>query len=63
MDDPLDVDELAKSCGSLASYKRPREIICFEGLPRNSFGKVRKDLVRAMASEQLALSRKKVRVS
>jgi fatty-acyl-CoA synthase len=62
MDDRIDVGDLARSCSSLASYKRPREIVCFEALPRNSFGKVRKDLVRAMASEQL-LSKKKVRVS
>jgi fatty-acyl-CoA synthase len=59
----VDLDEIAKSCSSLASYKRPREVICFETLPRNSFGKVRKDLVRAMVREQLELSRRTRRAS
>jgi fatty-acyl-CoA synthase len=52
-----DVDEIAKSCSSLATYKRPREIVCLEALPRNGLGKVRKDLVRAMVRERLELSR------
>lgn len=59
----VDLDEIAKSCSSLASYKRPREVICLEALPRNSFGKVRKDLVRAMVRERLDLSRQTLRAS
>jgi len=63
VDHPIDVNEIAKGCSSLASYKRPREVAFFEALPRNSFGKVRKDLVRTMVREQLELSRRKLRVS
>ena len=59
----VDLDEITKSCSSLASYKRPREVVCLEALPRNSFGKVRKDLVRAMVREQIDLSRRTRRAS
>ena len=59
----VDVDEIMKSCSSLASYKRPREIVCLDALPRNTFGKVRKDLVRGMVREQLELSRRTLRAS
>ncbi len=59
----VEVDEIMKSCSSLASYKRPREIVCLDALPRNTFGKVRKDLVRGMVREQLELSRRTLRAS
>nr|WP_283817954.1 hypothetical protein [Bradyrhizobium jicamae] len=59
----VDLDQLVKSCSSLASYKRPREVVCLETLPRNSFGKVRKDLVREMVRERLQISRQARRAS
>lgn len=62
-DSLVNPDEIARSCSSLASYKRPREVICLETLPRNSFGKVRKDLVRTIVREQLELSRRTLRAS
>ncbi|MBR1130844.1 class I adenylate-forming enzyme family protein [Bradyrhizobium iriomotense] len=52
-DAPIDLDDIVRSCASLASYKRPREVVCLDALPRNSFGKVRKDLVREMVRERL----------
>jgi fatty-acyl-CoA synthase len=60
-DELVKLDDIATSCASLASYKRPREVICLEMLPRNSFGKVRKDLVRAMVHEKLESSRQILR--
>lgn len=55
-DAPVDLNDIVRSCASLASYKRPREVVCLDALPRNSFGKVRKDLVREMVRERLASS-------
>jgi acyl-CoA synthetase (AMP-forming)/AMP-acid ligase II len=59
----VDLDQIVKSCSSLASYKRPREVVCLETLPRNSFGKVRKDLVREMVRERIQMSRQARRAS
>jgi len=55
-DAAVDPDDIVRSCASLASYKRPREVVCLDALPRNSFGKVRKDLVREMVRERLPSS-------
>ncbi|MBR0954915.1 class I adenylate-forming enzyme family protein [Bradyrhizobium canariense] len=53
----VDLDAIIKGCGALASYKRPREIVVLDQLPRNSFGKVQKDALRALVREKLELIR------
>ena len=62
-DGAIELAEIVRGCNSLATYKRPREVVCFKELPRNSYGKIRKDLVREMVREQLELSRRALRAS
>lgn len=40
------LESIRGACGSLASYKHPKEIIVVPALPRNSFGKVQKDVLK-----------------
>ncbi|WP_051334790.1 class I adenylate-forming enzyme family protein [Bradyrhizobium sp. Ai1a-2] len=59
----MDLGELSKSCGNLAGYKRPREVVCLDELPKNSFGKVRKDALRKIVLEKLVNTRQQLRAS
>jgi fatty-acyl-CoA synthase len=59
----IDLDAILRGCTSLASYKRPREIICLDELPRNSFGKVRKDKLRAIVRETPEVARQQLQAS
>lgn len=48
----LDATAVIEYCaGRLAGYKRPRRVVFVDALPRNSFGKVRKDVLRGQHSE------------
>jgi acyl-CoA synthetase (AMP-forming)/AMP-acid ligase II len=40
-----------QACASLAKYKRPSEVRFLPELPKNGFGKVRKDVIRRLATE------------
>jgi len=62
-DQIIDLDAIIKGCTGLANYKRPREIVCLEELPRNAFGKVRKDTLRAIVQEKLEVNRQRLRAS
>ncbi len=62
-DEEFDLDTIARNCATLASYKRPREIVILEQLPRNSFGKVVKDKLRTIVREKLETTRKQLRAS
>ena len=62
-DQIVDLDAIVKGCAALASYKRPREIVVLEQLPRNSFGKVVKDQLRAIVREKLEITRQQLRAS
>jgi len=53
VDASIDLDTIVKDCPALASYKRPRDFVIVEQLPRNSFGKVVKDKLRATVREKL----------
>ncbi len=41
--------------GQLARFKRPKEILFFNKLPRNALGKVKVDALRAMVADQIAV--------
>jgi fatty-acyl-CoA synthase len=62
-DHSIELDAIVKGCTALASYKRPREIVLLEQLPRNSFGKVLKDKLRAIVRERLEVTRQQLRAS
>ncbi|UPJ52661.1 AMP-binding protein [Bradyrhizobium sp. 200] len=62
-DHSIELDAIVKGCTALASYKRPREIVLLEQLPRNSFGKVLKDKLRAIVRERLEVARQQLRAS
>jgi acyl-CoA synthetase (AMP-forming)/AMP-acid ligase II len=47
-------ENIAGCAGRLAAYKHPRRVFFVPALPRNAFGKVRKDQVRALAAELAA---------
>ena len=43
----LDLDALNKeTCASLARFKHPRKLIAVDELPRNTMGKVQKNVLR-----------------
>ena len=63
VNDGINLDAIAKGCASLASYKRPREIVIVEQLPRNSFGKVVKEKLRSIVREKLEMTRQQLRAS
>jgi fatty-acyl-CoA synthase len=42
---------IAGRATQLAAYKRPRHVCFTDSLPRNAFGKVRKDRVRGLAAD------------
>ncbi|OCA80984.1 long-chain fatty acid--CoA ligase [Bacillus sp. FJAT-27225] len=48
------LDELCKKSNSLANYKRPRNYIFVDALPRNASGKIQKFLLRKNLEELLA---------
>ena len=51
----LDADELIAFCRSgLAAFKRPREIVIIEEMPRTATGKVQRFMARQLAVERLA---------
>lgn len=44
--------DLLQACERIASYKRPKKFVFVDELPRNSFGKVQKALLREMLAKQ-----------
>jgi len=45
---PKDADTIINACTGLATYKRPKEVLFVEEMPKNSFGKIQKATLRTM---------------
>ncbi len=50
----LDADELVQFCrDGLASFKRPREVLVLEELPKTAAGKIQRVVIREIAARLL----------
>jgi acyl-CoA synthetase (AMP-forming)/AMP-acid ligase II len=52
------LSSIRAACGSLATYKHPKEIVCVPALPKNSFGKVQKHVLKQQLPNGFHGSRK-----